>query len=92
MMSAWGAEPSPAPVSTQAAADLVKALYNGSDTASLTNGATTKTSDGTAIPSVLETPVAVDKSNVQSTVVADGFVTVADICQGLPKGAGGICP
>lgn len=76
----------------QATADLVKSLYNGSDTSSLTNGATVKTSDGTAIRSVLETPVAVDKSNVQSTVIADGFVSVSAVCQGLPKGAGGICP
>jgi len=76
----------------QATADLVKALNAGSDTASLTNGATTKTADGSAIPSVLETPVAVDKSNVQSTVIADGFVTLADACKGLPAGTGGICP
>jgi len=76
----------------QATADLVKALYAGTATSSLTNGATTMTSDGTAIPSVLETPVAVDKSNVQSTVIADGFVTLAQACQGLPSGTGGICP
>ncbi len=76
----------------QATADLVKALYAGIDTASMTNGATTTTADGTAIPSVLETPVAVDKSNVQSTVIADGFVTLADACQGLPSGTAGICP
>jgi len=78
----------------QATADLVKALYNGSDTSSLTNGATTKTSaaaGSVAIPSVLETPVAVDKSNVASTVIADGFVTKAEVCQGLPAGTGGIC-
>jgi D-xylose transport system substrate-binding protein len=76
----------------QATADLVKALHDGTDTASLTNGATTKTADGTAIPSILETPVAVDKTNIQSTVIADNFVTVAEVCTGLPKGAGGVCP
>ena len=75
----------------QATADLVKALYNGSDTSSLTNGATVKTADGTAIPAILETPVAVDKTNIQSTVIASGFVTKADVCQGLPAGTGGIC-
>jgi D-xylose transport system substrate-binding protein len=75
----------------QATADLVKALNAGADTASLTNGATTKTSDGTAIPSVLETPVTIDKTNIATTVLADGFVTKADICQGLPAGTGGIC-
>jgi D-xylose transport system substrate-binding protein len=76
-----------------ATAQLVAAISNGTDTASLVNGQT-KTSDGTQIPSVLETPVAVDKSNIATTVIADGFVTKADICAGLPAGTntGGICP
>jgi len=51
-----------------------------------------KTSDGTAIPSVLETPVAVDKTNVNSTVIVGKFVALPDTCQGLPHGAGGVCP
>jgi D-xylose transport system substrate-binding protein len=60
----------------------------------LTNNQTTTVliSGGAAIPSVLETPIAVDKTNIASTVIADGFVTVADVCQGLPSGTGGICP
>jgi D-xylose transport system substrate-binding protein len=32
------------------------------------------------VPSVLLVPVAVDKTNIKSTVVADGFWTAADIC------------
>ena len=76
----------------QATADLVKALNAGMDTASLTNGAVTKTADGTSIPSILETPVTVDKTNITTTVIADGFVKLSDICANLPKGAGGICP
>jgi D-xylose transport system substrate-binding protein len=77
-----------------ATAQLVAALSNGTDTASLTNGQTTTVpvSGGAAIPSILETPVAVDKTNIQSTVIADNFVTVADVCAGLPSGTGGICP
>jgi D-xylose transport system substrate-binding protein len=75
----------------QATANLVKAISNGSDTGSLTNGATTKTSDGTPIPSVLETPVAVDKTNIATTVIADGYVTKADVCKNLPPGTGGFC-
>ena len=77
-----------------AAAQLVAALSNGTDTSSITSGATTTVpvSGGATIPSVLETPVAVDKTNIQSTVIADGFVTVAEVCQGLPSGTGGICP
>jgi D-xylose transport system substrate-binding protein len=77
-----------------ATAQLVAALSNGTDTASLTSGQTTTVpvAGGAAIPSILETPVAVDKTNIQSTVIADNFVTVADICAGLAPGTGGICP
>ena len=77
-----------------ATAQLVAALSNGTDTASLTSGQTTTVpiSGGAATPSILETPVAVDKTNIQSTVIADNFVTVADVCAGLPSGTGGICP
>jgi D-xylose transport system substrate-binding protein len=77
-----------------ATAQLVAALSNGTDTATLTSGVTTTVpvSGGAAIPSILETPVAVDKTNIQSTVIADNFVTVADVCAGLPSGTGGICP
>lgn len=77
-----------------ATAQLVAALSNGTDTATLTSGVTTTVpvSGGAAIPSILETPVAVDKTNIQSTVIADNFVTVSDICAGLPSGTGGICP
>jgi len=77
-----------------ATAQLVAAISNGTDTSSLTGGQTTTLpiSGGAAIPSVLETPISVDKSNIASTVIADGFVTAADVCQGLPSGTGGICP
>jgi D-xylose transport system substrate-binding protein len=74
-----------------AAAQLAAALSAGSDTASMTNGATTATQDGGKLPSVLETPVAVDKSNISSTVLADGFVTKEQICVGVPAGTDGIC-
>jgi D-xylose transport system substrate-binding protein len=74
----------------QATADLVKAIISGSVSASLTNG-TVKTSSGTVIPSVLETPVAVDKANIATTVLADGYVTKSVICAGLPAGTDNIC-
>jgi D-xylose transport system substrate-binding protein len=76
-----------------ATAQLVAAISNGTDTSSLVNGQTAIPQTGGAnIPSVLETPVAVDKTNIKSTVVADGFVKVQDICQGLPSGTDGVCP
>jgi len=77
-----------------ATAQLVAAISNGTDTSSLTSGSTTKTMDGGNVPSVLETPVSVDKTNIASTVIADGFVTKSDICTGLPAGTNtnGICP
>lgn len=74
----------------QATASLVAAISKGEDTTSMINGQT-KTSDGSSIPSILETPVAVDKTNIATTVIADGFVTKSDVCQGLPAGTGGIC-
>jgi D-xylose transport system substrate-binding protein len=79
---------------TTATAQLVGALSNGTDTSSMTSGNTTKTMDGGSVPSILETPVAVDKSNIASTVLADGFVTKTEICTGLPAGTNtnGICP
>ncbi|MDQ2714395.1 MAG: sugar ABC transporter substrate-binding protein [Chloroflexota bacterium] len=74
----------------QATANLVAAISKGQDTTSIINSQT-KTSDGTSIPSVLEVPVAVDKTNIATTVIADNFVTKSDVCQGLPAGTGGIC-
>jgi D-xylose transport system substrate-binding protein len=71
--------------------NLVKALNAGTDTASLTNGITVKTQDGTAIPSILEQPVTVDKSNIASTVIADSFVKKSDVCGGVPAGTAGVC-
>jgi D-xylose transport system substrate-binding protein len=79
-------------------AQLVAAISMGTDTSSLTAGVTVAipssggAAAGTKIPSVLEVPVAVDKSNIATTVIADGFVTAADVCTGLPSGTGGFCP
>jgi D-xylose transport system substrate-binding protein len=79
-------------------AQLVAALSMGTDTSTLTAGVTVAipsgggAAAGTKIPSVLEVPVAVDKSNIATTVIADGFVTAADVCTGLPSGTGGFCP
>lgn len=76
-----------------ATGQLVAAISKGTDTSSLVNGQTA-TQGGANIKSILETPVSVDKSNVASTVIADGYVTKAQICPGIPAGTdtGGICP
>ncbi len=81
------------PKEAMATAQLVAALSKGTDTTTLTNGVTTTVpiNGGAAIPSILEIPVAVDKTNIKATVVADGFVTVAAICAGLPAGTDGVC-
>jgi D-xylose transport system substrate-binding protein len=64
------------------AADLaVYLVANKPVPSNLTNGATTNTSKQD-VPSVLLAPVAVTKSNIAATVVADGFWTKADICTG----------
>jgi D-xylose transport system substrate-binding protein len=76
-----------------ATAQLVAAISNGTGTSSLVNGQTAiPQTGGASIPSVLETPVAVDKTNIKSTVIADGFVTVQQVCAGLPSGTDGVCP
>jgi len=75
----------------QGTASIIAALSKGQSTASIAT--TTVAYSGTNIPSVLETPVSVDITNISSTVVADGFLTVAEICQGEPSGFGnGFCP
>ncbi|MDQ6604883.1 MAG: substrate-binding domain-containing protein [Chloroflexota bacterium] len=71
-------------------AKLVAALSNGSSTAELTP-AQSKTTAGATIPSIFNDVVTVDKSNVATTVVADGYVTKEDLCKGLPAGTGGLC-
>jgi D-xylose transport system substrate-binding protein len=78
-----------------ATAQLVAAISNGTGTSSVVNGQTTvPVTGGANIPSVLETPVAVDKSNMLTTVIADGQVTKQQLCAGLPAGTNtaGICP
>jgi D-xylose transport system substrate-binding protein len=77
----------------QSVGDLVKAIYSGNQASinAQTKGVTTPTADGGNIPSVLDTPIAVDKSNIASTVIADGFVTKSEVCQGIPAGTDGVC-
>lgn len=71
----------------QGTAALVAALSKGTDTSSI---ATSQTAyNGTNIPSVLEKVESVDITNVASTVIADGFVTKADLCNGIPAGTYG---
>jgi D-xylose transport system substrate-binding protein len=77
-----------------AAAQVAAALRDGKAVTSLPGYSTTKNPQGNAsIPSVLETPEAVDASNIASTVVADGYVTKDQLCTGLPAGTNtnGLC-
>jgi D-xylose transport system substrate-binding protein len=73
-----------------ATAKVVAALANGQG---ITTVATQSTKDakGDSIPSVLETPVAVDKSNIKDTILKDNFYTKDEICKGIPAGTDGIC-
>lgn len=74
----------------QVTAQLVAALSNGTDPGSVVNGKTALKGGG-EVASALVTPIAVDKTNVASTVITDGFLTKDQVCSGLPKGAGGVC-
>lgn len=71
--------------------DLVKAIFEGTHTANLTHGATTASYDGGLIPSILDQPVMVDRTNIESTVIADSFLTRSEVCQGVPRGTDGVC-
>ncbi|MGF7236554.1 MAG: sugar ABC transporter substrate-binding protein [Frankia sp.] len=67
------------------AAQLAFALLQGK---TVTDIATSTTDNGAGqIPSVLLTPVELTKSNIQSTVIKDGFLTVSDICTSAYKSA-----
>ncbi len=74
----------------QVTAQLVAALSNGTDPGALVNGQTALV-EGGHVASVLLDPIAVDQSNVQQTVIADGFLTREQICNGLNGDTTGIC-
>lgn len=64
-----------------AAAQLAVALLSGTAPTNLNGISQTMTADKTSqVPSYLLTPVAVTKDNIKSTVIADGFLTAAQIC------------
>jgi D-xylose transport system substrate-binding protein len=70
---------------------LVAAISNGTSTSAIANQKV-KNPNGTAeIPSVLNPVTEVDINNIKTTVIADGFVTAATVCQGVPPGTGGVC-
>ncbi len=62
-----------------AAADLAITLWQGNEPADVTTTVNNGTND---IPSVLLTPVATDITNINETVIADGFRSVDEICVG----------
>jgi D-xylose transport system substrate-binding protein len=68
----------------QTAARIAVYLAEG-NSAAATKMATAKVNNGTGnVPSILLKPVAVDKSNIVTTVLADGFTTKAKICPPAP--------
>ena len=70
------------PLEVASTVQLVKAFYDGNLPSGIIN-ATTKNSNGKEIPSALSVPVALDGTNILTTVVKDGYATKADICKGL---------
>jgi D-xylose transport system substrate-binding protein len=71
-------------------AALVAALSNGTDPGALVNGQT-ELQGGGSIPSVLETPIVVEKGNVADTVVKDGFLTKEEVCKGVSAKDNNVC-
>ncbi|MFC1420842.1 substrate-binding domain-containing protein [Streptacidiphilus cavernicola] len=62
-----------------AAATLAVDLLNGTDVSSVAT-ATKTNGSGNSVPSDLLTPVLITKANIESTIVADKFYTVDQIC------------
>jgi D-xylose transport system substrate-binding protein len=79
----------PINLEAQATADIVKALNGGTTPTNITSKS--PTTDGGSVPSILLAPIAVDKTNINDTVIKDGYVTKADICAGIPAGTDGVC-
>lgn len=75
----------------QSVGDLVKALYNGTNVQSLTQGARTVTYDNGSIPSILDAPIGVDIHNIATTVIKDKYISKDVVCKGMSPGAAGIC-
>jgi D-xylose transport system substrate-binding protein len=76
------------PIYKEAGAAVALALYLRAGKAapkSLLNGTTTDPSSKKKVPSVLETPEWVTASKIKSTVVADKFVPVKQLCGGSYK-------
>ncbi|MDR0343980.1 MAG: substrate-binding domain-containing protein [Nocardiopsaceae bacterium] len=67
----------------QAAAALAMYLRAGATPpAALVNGKTADTKSNVSVPSVLLTPQWVTPSNMNSTIIADGFVPAKQLCKG----------
>jgi D-xylose transport system substrate-binding protein len=69
------------------AAQLAIALVKGDDTSKLTTGSVNNGTND--VPSVLLTPIGVNKDNIAATVIADGFRTWDEICTG---DVAAVCP
>jgi D-xylose transport system substrate-binding protein len=75
----------------QSVGDLVKAIHDGTSTQYLTGGKVTATYDDGSIPSILDTPISVDISNIDSTVIAQGFLTRQQVCTGVAPNTTNVC-
>lgn len=70
----------------EAAADVAVALAQGEEIPSgLVNGKTDNEAE--EVPSILLEPIAVEKDNINETVIKDGFWPAAEICTGPYKAA-----
>jgi D-xylose transport system substrate-binding protein len=73
------------PIYLEAQATAALALYlraGKTPPKSLINGSVTDTTSNTPVPSVLDTPEWVTPANMEKTIIADNFVTAAQLCAG----------
>jgi D-xylose transport system substrate-binding protein len=66
----------------EAAAELAHMLLTGQAVPAAKTGGKTVNNGKKEVPSVLLSPVAVTKANVQATIIADGFWTKEQVCAG----------
>ncbi|NJK61734.1 MAG: sugar ABC transporter substrate-binding protein [Synechococcaceae cyanobacterium SM2_3_1] len=81
----------PIPQQAQATIQVVQTLIGGGSLQQLTSE-TIQVASGESVPFIKLTPIAVTRDNLASTVIADGFVSQADVCVDVPAGTSNLCP
>jgi len=69
----------PSKLEAESSVALAKAIMSGGDTAAMATGKTADSKSGKDVPSVLNTPILINKANVAQPI-KDGVVKASDVC------------